>query len=102
MSYRDAPLRDVHTGVRASLSESVSPYRLAVSDLQYARQQQKRQDEDKQPQLDRNFEGIRALRFTKEEKRRWFRNLGCTSAPRLLQGRMFNGWIHNALHGQSE
>ncbi len=34
--------------------------------LQYARQQQKRQDEDERAQLDRNFDGVRALLFTEE------------------------------------
>ena len=47
--YRDAPLRDPHTGgesVIERVSQPSCPYRLAVSDLQHARQQQKRQDED--------------------------------------------------------
>ena len=38
-----------------------------MSDLQYARQQQKRQDEGTRPQHDKKFEGIHALLFTKED-----------------------------------
>ena len=63
-------LSDLHTegeSVIERVGQPSCPYRLAVSDLQYARQQQKRQDEDKRPQLDRIFESIRALRFTKEK-----------------------------------
>ena len=63
-------LSDLHTGgesVIERVRQPSCPYRLAVGDLQYARQQQELQDEDKRPQLDRNSEGNRALLFTKEK-----------------------------------
>ena len=53
--------------------------------LHGVRQHQKHQDEDMGPQPDRKFDGIHVLLFTEETNGHWFRNLGCASAPQLLQ-----------------
>jgi len=66
--------------------------------LPYARQQQKRQDEDKQPQLDRNFDGIRALLFTKESIDVGFGiwDAGMRLSATIVTGSyVLNGWIYN-------
>ena len=90
--YRDAPLRDPHTGgesVIERVSQPSCPYRLAVSDLQHAQQQQKRQYEDTRPQLDQKFDGIRALLFTKEDIGAGMR----LSATIVTGSHVLNGWI---------
>jgi len=65
--------------------------------LQYARQQQKRQDEDKQPHLDRNFDGIRALLFTKENINPGFGiwDTGMSLSATIVLQDVLNGWIYN-------
>jgi len=73
--------------------------------LHYVRQQQKRQDEDKRPQLDRNFDGIRALLFTKENIDASFGiwDAGMRLSATIVTGsHVLNGWIYNPWTGQSK
>ena len=97
--YRDTPLCDLHTGgesVIKRVRQPSCPYRLALSDLQYARQQTKRQYEDTRPQLDQKFEGIRALLFTKEDIGAGFGiwDAGMRLSATIVTGsHVLNGWI---------